>query len=590
MKKQFLSLLIALLLVVAVVPCFGTVALADDSAGSESNPLPIAATNLGGLICRFCNTSLAAGDEDGVWYSFTADESGIILFDCSSYDVEFIARMWVNGVTYSSFEDGVTTRPISTYPISVGDEVLINIVARDTSCAGYVYANVSFVSGGEDIAETVKLKSEGAVVYVAAGATVHYQDDSTSALYIQKGLRVVGKTDGIIVNSVSKNYTDTDGDGAVELVLGGSYASFGVPTVKPTWAITNKTSEDRAFVLEVVNKAHECTYNASGKCTSCGASRPACTHVYDSDCDADCNLCGVRREAPHRYNSYGMCEVCQVKITGASVTAGVDLTMKYSVNLISKALQERLSDVSMRFTMNGNSVTVPLDPEKTDADGHYVFAFTGIAPQCMADNIKAEVLLGGEVIASKDEYSVKANAEALLSIYPANTALGQLIVDMLTYGAAAQNYKDYNVEDLANAGITGAPSTARPTESHKTVTESASDTAFFQSATVRFDNVNRIGVKLSTTENVTLKVNGKAVALTGTTYYTDAIYATGFDNLYTFELYEGGVLVQTLTYSVSSYVYSMMDKTEDGAPTEMAELAMALYRYGVSAVAYKSGK
>ena len=78
-------------------------------------------------------------------------------------------------------------------------------------------------------------------------------------------------------------------------------------------------------------------------------------------------------------------------------------------------------------------------------------------------------------------------------------------------------------------------------------------------------------------------MNGEEVALDGTTYYTNGIYATDFDKVYTFELYENGALVQTLTYSVNSYVYSMMDQNENGELTEMALLARSLYSYGLFA-------
>ena len=296
-------------------------------------------------------------------------------------------------------------------------------------------------------------------------------------------------------------------------------------------------------------------------------------------------------EPEHKYNEYGYCEHCQVKIGGASVTLGQDLTMNYSVSIADKELLASLDRISMRFTMNGKTVTVALDPSKKTAEGDYVFSFEGIAPQCMADNISAELMLGESVIADVDEYSVKKNAETLLEIYPTNRELKQLVVDMLTYGATAQIYKDHNVNSLASKDLPGGcePSEALPTESPMTMTQSASESVKFKSAHVWFDNVNKIGVVLSTDKNVRLKVNGVEAKLSGTTYYTEAIYATGFDKVYTFELYEGNTLVQTLTYSVADYVYAMMNKTDaEGELTEMAELARALYRYGVSAAAYRS--
>ena len=294
-------------------------------------------------------------------------------------------------------------------------------------------------------------------------------------------------------------------------------------------------------------------------------------------------------------NDRGYCELCQVKITGASITAGEDLTVKYYVDLIDPTLVGEGQKLAMVFTMNGRTVTVYANADLVN--GEYVFEFEGIAPHQMADLIDALLIVengNGEAVrtlAEKKGYSVKENAEALLEQYATDEDLVQLVTDMLYYGAAAQRYKDYNLESLANKDLSSerTPSEALPAQSDKSVAPSESATLYFTGATVWFDNVNKIGVKLSTVENATLKVNGEAVALTGTTYYTDAMKATGFGTVYTFELFENGTRVQTLTYSVSSYVYAMMNQTDgEGNPTEMAELAKALYRYGASAIAYKN--
>ena len=66
------------------------------------------------------------------------------------------------------------------------------------------------------------------------------------------------------------------------------------------------------------------------------------------------------------------------------------------------------------------------------------------------------------------------------------------------------------------------------------------------------------------------------------TVYTDGICATDFDAVYTFELYDGDVLVQTLTYSVNAYCSSM--SVSDG---NLKNLVSALYAYGRSAEAVK---
>jgi len=296
----------------------------------------------------------------------------------------------------------------------------------------------------------------------------------------------------------------------------------------------------------------------------------------------------------HQKNAHGYCELCQVKITGASITIGKDLTMNYFVDLMDETLVGEGQTLAMAFTMHQKTVTVlGVYDEKS---GEYIFSFEGIAPQCMGDLIDAAVLVLDEegqtvaTIASKNGYSIKANAEALLTKYSDDTALAQLVTDMLTYGAAAQTYRGYKTDELVNADMEGTPSAVLPTKTEKKLeTHVQPDAVKFTSSTVWFDYINKIGVKLSAvTENTRLLVNGEEVVIENNAYFTDAIYATKFDDVYVFELYEGEAKIQTLTYSISSYVYAMMGKVdaETGEPTAMASLAMALYRYGASASSY----
>ena len=66
--------------------------------------------------------------------------------------------------------------------------------------------------------------------------------------------------------------------------------------------------------------------------------------------------------------------------------------------------------------------------------------------------------------------------------------------------------------------------------------------------------------------------------------YTEGISATQFAKLYTIELLVNGETVQTLTYSINSYIYAKWDSEN------MKNLARALYAYGTSAVKYNSEK
>ncbi len=203
-----------------------------------------------------------------------------------------------------------------------------------------------------------------------------------------------------------------------------------------------------------------------------------------------------------------------------------------------------------------------------------------------------------KTLASKKEYTVKENLMYLLSKYSTNETLVNLVNDLLVYGEAAQKYNG-ETENIVTDGIVTAPTDAVPTEvdNKKSITTAEGVTltdTYFTAAGVFFDDVNKIYVKLAGNENTKLvvKVDGAVVdefsyaefETVGGAYicYTDGINATDFDTVYTFELYSGDVLVQTVTYSVNSYAYSKISSDNEN----MRALAYALYRYGVSAENY----
>lgn len=276
-------------------------------------------------------------------------------------------------------------------------------------------------------------------------------------------------------------------------------------------------------------------------------------------------------------------------ITGAQVTMGSDLTMKYYVD-VTNIEDVADGDLTMRFSIDGEVIDTVTG---TVVGGQYVFDFEGLAPQRMADAIKAEVLYKGTLIDVKDDYSIKTNAQNLLTENAGNEELCQFITDMLYYGAAAQKYTKYNTDNLATDGVTGlgTPSTATPTETNNAFDLSATTgDAGFKSATVWFDVTNKLIVKVSKkTEDVNVKVyvtpdGGTRTELsyndTVGGYMTDEIKVTGFNTSYNFELCDGeGNVIQTLTYSVNSYAYSKQNSSN----ANMAELALALFRLGQSA-------
>ena len=290
-------------------------------------------------------------------------------------------------------------------------------------------------------------------------------------------------------------------------------------------------------------------------------------------------------------------EPTESKLTGASVSLGQSLALNYYA-----VLTPAHTAAQMRFTYHGETTLVSgvLD----EASGEYKFTFGRIPPQCMGDNVKAELILISEdgtetVLDVKETYSIREYCDDALAANPDNKALATLLADLLAYGDAAQDYANYNEDTPASDGFTVAPSEWEDvTDTDFTLSDKTREDLCFTSAGVRFGYINRLYFKIKAADltGVTLTVNGKTytaedltlVEDTADTYilYTDAIYATEFDKVFTAELSVDGQTVQTLTYSVKSYVYTK----QNAQNSEAAALARALYKYGLSAIAYKNAQ
>lgn len=282
-----------------------------------------------------------------------------------------------------------------------------------------------------------------------------------------------------------------------------------------------------------------------------------------------------------------------VAIYGASMTVGQTLAMNYYVSGCVG------TDYYMTFTMNDVETRVD---ELSAKNGYLMFTFDNIPPQMMGEVISAMVYDadGNPMLDEAFEFSIKEYAAKVLNLYPDNTELVNLVADMLKYGAAAQTYKNYKaserVDDLDGLDTMGSAKDPDESDNARVLT-TAEDTGIdktlysFTAAGVRFDYDNKLYVKFRATGDGTIKLtcNGKTVTSSVSDlgdgiyiFYTDGISATEFDKVYTFELYVDGVLHQTITYSVNSYAYAKKDSQTAG----LADLAVALYRYGLSAKEY----
>ena len=258
--------------------------------------------------------------------------------------------------------------------------------------------------------------------------------------------------------------------------------------------------------------------------------------------------------------------------------------------------------------MNGKTHDIDLEYV---SDTTYRFVFKNISPQCIGDEMDIELIFNGETVAIQSDYSLLKYCNAVLSSTPEElgishakfNALKPLIADLLEYGAAAQVFVGYKTDALVNAGITGATEFVEISsdEINRTiVTNNAVSGVSFSGASLFFDSVNKLSFRFTApnAESVKILINDVEAIFTATaeanTYvaYTDAIYASNFDKVYTVKLYSGDTLVQTLTYDTAAYIYVMQNKTVEGGSelSPMALLARATRNYALSASAYVNTK
>ena len=309
-------------------------------------------------------------------------------------------------------------------------------------------------------------------------------------------------------------------------------------------------------------------------------------------------------------------------ILGASLVLGTDISFKYTVDL-----DPAHAGATMKISHHVSEENPAVEVEGVaNDDGTYSYIFYGVSPSCLGCNIKAELVLDGNVLDAKKEYSVLEYCEWLLGAD--RLALGMskakkkaadtLVYDLLYYGAKSQIFADHHIDELVNANYEGKESAYdeealteeyffddmvyEPYAVNNTVTGVS-----LKGALVNFDYINSIYVIVQVDSFISGKETTYAVGvmdwneaddiedaelcklypymdedgnvlwedaseLTGieNTYLVklDPITVTAYDSVYYLSLWApktkkgGAVRVSGLDYSVEYYVYRMQDKTE----------------------------
>lgn len=285
----------------------------------------------------------------------------------------------------------------------------------------------------------------------------------------------------------------------------------------------------------------------------------------------------------------------KASINQASVSLGNGINVNYYARLTGK-----YTSAKMRFTVNGESVTV--SPKATGASGNYVFVYSGITPELLGEEIKAELVFGDETIDTADAFTVEGYVKGLIKsdkfelTYSAEKckALRAMLTELLNYCAETQKALDPNASDLVNEGILEESAVFDPdaVSSVEAYGSTSGDSgAKILSAGAKIDGKVYLEFKIqlgtANISDVTIEIDDKVysgaelVSADGAYVLTASpVSALEFNKTHTVTLKVSGEAVHEASYSVDSYVKTAH---EDNA------LVKALYLYGAAAAAYAFG-
>lgn len=338
--------------------------------------------------------------------------------------------------------------------------------------------------------------------------------------------------------------------------------------------------------------------------------KPKCIHSYDilsaipATTDTNeiityqCILCG------DQYVEESYLDLADFKFKTVSLSLASSITMNF------KVLKTAVADFEnpyVQFTRNGNMVTVS---DYTEQGDYLVFSYNDIAPQAMNDTVTAVLKAEHNSIrySSKPlEYSVSKYAYAMLDKCSADqyAKLRTLLVDLLNYGAEAQNYQNYKTDDLVNSKLTDFQKAWASTDelnlkdvTNKNYSTVENPIAEWKSASLQLNDSVAVRYKFTaqSVDNLSVKVtcgisqweyNNEKIINNG-----DGTYSLLFSDLNADKMSQdifitimnGDTAVSnTMRFSVESYSKKVQDLMPNSS---LQKLTDAMMRYGKAAASY----
>jgi hypothetical protein len=280
------------------------------------------------------------------------------------------------------------------------------------------------------------------------------------------------------------------------------------------------------------------------------------------------------------------------KIKYRSVSMKGNIAVNYYMLLSDEVLQD--PNAYMQFIMpNGDVVKINVDQgnrvKLSDGETYSVFTCSVAAAE-MTDDIKSQFFYTGGS-STENIYSVQTYAATILGSNKYDATSKALIEAMINYGAAAQKYFNYKVNDLVNDGLTTPNYSDVAIEGYERIPDQGTDLVVFRTASLLMQS--EITLRLyfvmddSVAEKFTVTYQGEKlkVGKKNGMYYVDVagIVAAQLDEDVTVIIHDG-VEEATVTYNPLTYCATILNS--EGYSDTAKELVAALYLYNQAANKY----
>ena len=209
------------------------------------------------------------------------------------------------------FEDGDDSVAFTFYP---ADMIMLMVESYLYAAVNYAYncaATVEAIHAINPDAEVIMLGKfnpfEGMVIDLD-GEVINVSEIAGTVV---TGLNIVelmaavsmDKTTFVDISDV-ETIANADGKVTFDEIVSVENLGFGTDAFMPSEAGSAYIAEQIYNALVLASCSHAYDNDCDADCNMCGAERPVGAHEYDNDCDATCNICdAIRPVEPHQYDS-----------------------------------------------------------------------------------------------------------------------------------------------------------------------------------------------------------------------------------------------------------------------------------------------